>query len=1368
MASVLSEPGRPRPLAELLTPGEAWPLGLALPFMHRLAEQVLDLHAAGELHGAIDVATIQVDRQGAPTLPPPPSTVKIGGEWFDLQFCPPELADADSVVLPRQLATAAERLAAAGRTLNARRIDVYQLGAVLCRLLTGEPVQAYLYGPSVKAGVSPSASSLLDRALGYDGDERFADCESFITALSQSENTLAGEAGSKARSSDSTLAPPEEAAAPAVAPAEIALTAVRDSHPATEAASLPLTQLGACRILSQLGRGGMGDVYKAHDESLDRLVAIKVLPPQLARDREFVRRFHAEAAAIARLIHPHVVQVHSIGEDQGHHYFVMQFVDGDSLAQRLQRHRRLDVDEALAIFEQCLTGLGAAHDEGLIHRDIKPGNILLDARSGRALLADFGLVKQVGKGDNFTATGMILGTVDYLSPEQGRGLPVDARSDLYSMGVLLYEMLSGRLPFRSESPTAMVFQHAYERPRPLAEVVAGVPEDLQAIVARLLRKDPADRYQTARDLLDDVRAFRQGRPLPLSDRRRWPSEIRRVPDFGGEPAAAALPLPSEYGLWQRLQDRAQSLVRRRTPEFVKQLQTTTQQVDGALAEYTRRREKLARLLNEGRVVLADLSAQIDEELTAAAAAMPSVDDAEDQSFSAASGAGPGLQRLADLRSQREQQQQAIADMEILVAQVDARLAQLTIQRDLFHARLKAVDAQRLLAGRRPSRHITGRNVLIVAGAAAIGLGFWALQGRSHSGAPQTVEERPPAPAQSAMPSEMRHGQLPPQVKFVTSSGDDYRFFVDDTARLTEYRISGDGRITRGDSLELQDRPDAVALSADGIQVATAANDAVIEIWDFAAKKVVHRLVGHTQPVVALAFSAEGERLVSASGDATLRLWEVATETELTSATCPVSIWESFKIAWSPDGSQIAVTSAGVANQGPGFTIYDGNSLNMLRRVVAPQSRRPPTCLAYAVGGTQIVTLVDDNLKVWDAETGREVRSLPSRFREIAVAPGGRRLMALDQDGAEIWETSSDTIVARLPGVYGGVSKIDISYDGAWAAGLDYRGATYAWRLPDTTPPGQLQLFSMGLPVRCAAFSPDGFLAGWSVDRQIDVWDIQRPRKDLITFEQPIRTSALTFSADARRLAYATGQPNRVNSEVRVKEIAGFGPGQFPTGFQESRWVSGFSDIATGLAWLPGGKRLVVCGRDGTLRVTEMGRDDSSQRIDLKIPLNAMALSPDGKFVIVGGDDHAARLLDLDAMSETRRFDGHTHFVYTVAFSADGTRVASGGDDRTVRVWNAESAEPVATLTGHTGKVNAVAFLPKGREVISGSDDATICLWDVASSSERLRVAAHAGPVRALAVSWDGGRLLSASDDGTVRLWDLRALTQQAAAGESKK
>lgn len=253
------------------------------------------------------------------------------------------------------------------------------------------------------------------------------------------------------------------------------------------------SSIGPYQIEQLLGSGVMGDVYMAFDPRLKRHVAVKVLASQLSRDAQFVERFSTEAAAIGQLHHKNIVQIYFTGEDKGQYYFAMQFVNGGSLAELLEKESILLPQRALSIILQVLDGLAAAHATGMVHRDIKPANILL-TKSGQALIADFGLVKSGGSSQ--TTVGVVLGTPDFLAPEQASGHAVDARTDLYAVGCVLYRMLSGQNPFRSDEPTGIIYQHLHQTPVPLT-TLCHVPHELSEVVHRLLRKSPGDRFQTA-------------------------------------------------------------------------------------------------------------------------------------------------------------------------------------------------------------------------------------------------------------------------------------------------------------------------------------------------------------------------------------------------------------------------------------------------------------------------------------------------------------------------------------------------------------------------------------------------------------------------------------------------------------------------------------------------------------------------------------------------------------------------------------------------------------------------------------------------------------------------------------------------------
>jgi eukaryotic-like serine/threonine-protein kinase len=281
------------------------------------------------------------------------------------------------------------------------------------------------------------------------------------------------------------------------------------------------------RTLRRIGGGGMAEVYLAHDEVLDRDVALKVLREQHAEDEEFIERFRREARSAASLSHPNIVQIYDRGECEGTYYIAMEYLAGGTIKDRVRREGALPPAEAADIALQISEALDAAHSRDLVHRDVKPHNILV-SESGDVKVADFGIAR-AASATVATATGVILGTAHYISPEQARGEPATARSDLYSLGIVLYEMLTGELPFEAETPVALAVKHVNEPPRPPQEVNPEVPDELNAVVVRLLAKDPAARYGSAAELIRDLERFRHGEPLQEATVR-----MAALPDAGRE------------------------------------------------------------------------------------------------------------------------------------------------------------------------------------------------------------------------------------------------------------------------------------------------------------------------------------------------------------------------------------------------------------------------------------------------------------------------------------------------------------------------------------------------------------------------------------------------------------------------------------------------------------------------------------------------------------------------------------------------------------------------------------------------------------------------------------------------------------------
>ena len=300
------------------------------------------------------------------------------------------------------------------------------------------------------------------------------------------------------------------------------------------------TIAGRYELEELVGHGGMSSVYKAHDTLLERNVALKVLHEQYNADEEFVERFKREARSVAQLQHPNIVTVIDRGEEDGRQYIVFEYIDGENLKELVVKKGRLDIQEALEIAAEVARALAFAHGHGLVHRDVKPQNVLLNG-DGRAKVTDFGIARSVDV-EGMTSTGMVLGTSNYIAPEQASGQPVDAHTDVYALGVVLYEILAGELPFPGESFLAVAMKHVHEPPPNLLEKRPEVPIRIAAAVDRALEKNPEERFPTMDafaaeletclaelDRVDDgdatVVIAAPGRPRARRAVHRWPLAI---------------------------------------------------------------------------------------------------------------------------------------------------------------------------------------------------------------------------------------------------------------------------------------------------------------------------------------------------------------------------------------------------------------------------------------------------------------------------------------------------------------------------------------------------------------------------------------------------------------------------------------------------------------------------------------------------------------------------------------------------------------------------------------------------------------------------------------------------------------------------
>ncbi|MEK7277563.1 MAG: protein kinase, partial [Chloroflexota bacterium] len=320
--------------------------------------------------------------------------------------------------------------------------------------------------------------------------------------------------------------------------------------------------IGRYKIVEHLGRGGMAEVYKAYQPSLDRYVAIKLMHTFLAEDPDFFSRFTREAKNVGALRHPNIVQIHDFDHDGPTYYMVMEFIDGGPLKNRLEEYaaqgQHIPLAEAIRIIQDVGSALSYAHKRDMIHRDIKPANVMLDS-SGRVILTDFGIAKLVS-GTKYTASGAMMGTPSYMAPEQGLGQPGDARADIYSLGVMFYQLATGRLPFEADTPIGVILKHVNE-PLPLPRTLnPDLPQSVENIILKAMAKDPAERYQSMDEMLahlDDLPSA-EHIELPMSKtliNDKGEVTMRGMPDartgatvVGARTQTAQAPAPARAGI----------------------------------------------------------------------------------------------------------------------------------------------------------------------------------------------------------------------------------------------------------------------------------------------------------------------------------------------------------------------------------------------------------------------------------------------------------------------------------------------------------------------------------------------------------------------------------------------------------------------------------------------------------------------------------------------------------------------------------------------------------------------------------------------------------------------------------------------------
>ena len=1067
-------------------------------------------------------------------------------------------------------------------------------------------------------------------------------------------------------------------------------------------------------LLQLLGEGGMGVVYTARQASIDRTVAVKMLKPNAASNRDQRLKFLAEAMVTGELEHPNIVPIYDLGSNkQGALFYSMMRVKGtpwQNVIYEKSFHENLDIVMRVA------DAVAFAHSHNVVHRDLKPDNVML-GDFGEVLLMDWGLALS----QDLAPGGGMGGTPAYMAPEMAAG-PVDRvgkHSDIYLLGAILYEIISGKRPHTGKDVMSCIFAAAKNEIQPINKT-----GELVNIALRAMATKPENRYPTVGDFQAAIRGYlAHSESISLSTRAEEELTHARKSDDYRAFAKALFGFEEAVSLWgdndkakngintaklayagSALQkgdyDLGKSLLDAGHPEqshLLNQIHAGQRERDARQQRLKTAKRIGASLMAVLFLVITTAAAWINHERSIAVVAQLEAVEQRENAIAARDDAHTQRQQAVDARDDADDQRQQ-AEIARDAADQARELEKLARQKEEYGAYIariglasakieeNAFDYAELLLNDCPEylRHWEWGRLM-----------YLCSQHRHR------FESRAPIDCLAYSPDGNQ---------FV-SGGWDGTATIWDIAQGTVAN-----RITTGAQYL-----NAVGFSPDGRLIATGTNDkqGYLKIWNAESGDLVQSLQGHQDAVLSVQFSRDGKQLLSSSYDQTARLWDLETGHFRSFVGHDWWVWSA---RFSPDERQMVTASQDGTvivwdlESGKPGTPFRGHQTPIFVADFSPDGRY------VASGGYDKRVLVwePDKLRPFDFTTlvsdrtnpPPEFRSLDGHtaaVRDLQFSPDGRLVMSAGHDNTiRLWNARTAKTVKVLRGHAGRVRACRFSSDGQWVLSGSHDGQAKIWNV-----------------------------AGYQEVRIVQA-QILEGHRDAVLFA--------SFSRDGEKIVTA--------SRDRTARTWNFRSGEMIHSLQE-----GHQFLASGAVFFPNGKKVVTGALDNTTRIWETGTGTQLLRLRDTGAAAAIALSHNAKWLLTGSDANTAKFWDANTGELIRTFEGHTADVTSVAFSQDDQVVFTGDQNGRGRLWDAETGKLSVRLVGHSRGITAARFSLDGRTLLTSSLDNTVAQWDVESGEEHKTLSLrHPDSVLSMELSDDGRLALTTCVDQKVRIWDVAQRT----------